>query len=84
MSVQKMETTRTMFAADSRMPQAAVAQLIEHGELAEIRPYAAPKAAGGLLTMLLSGLLSAEPDKAEPIEDAHGGVPQNLSCAMVF
>jgi hypothetical protein len=37
-----------------------------------------------LLLLAVAALLSASPRKDEPIEDAFGGMVQNLACAGVF
>ncbi|GLW11454.1 hypothetical protein Misp01_65820 [Microtetraspora sp. NBRC 13810] len=37
-----------------------------------------------LVLLLLATLLSADPDRDEPVEDAFGGVVQNLACAALF
>jgi hypothetical protein len=65
-------------AAEDRLE---VDALVQAGETATIPAYATPRAAGVLLLLIL---LSAEPDGDEPVEDANGGVVQNLACAKVF
>lgn len=60
----------------------AVAQLVAAGESAEIPAHAGPRCNAKILT--LAAALSADPDEGEPIEDAYGGVPQNLACATAF
>ncbi|MFD0853634.1 hypothetical protein ACFQ07_15460 [Actinomadura adrarensis] len=59
--------------------------LVHIGETPTIPVYTSPRAAG-LLLIGLAALLSADPDPGgdEPIEDSHGGVLQDLSCAMAF
>ncbi|CAM3665707.1 hypothetical protein GCM10009799_38160 [Nocardiopsis rhodophaea] len=59
----------------------AVQTLVHAGETAEVPASAAPRAGTQFGPLLL---LSANPDGGEPIEDAHGGVVQNLACARAF
>jgi hypothetical protein len=57
--------------------------LVHRGETPAIPEYTSPRALG---LLLLLALLSADPDPGgdEPIEDSHGGVLQDLSCALAF
>jgi hypothetical protein len=57
--------------------------LVHIGEVPTDPGHTTPRALG---LLLLAVLLSADPDPGgdEPIEDAHGGVLQDLSCAAAF
>jgi hypothetical protein len=76
--VTSVATSAATATAEERLQ---VNALVRASETPTIPAYAAPRAKG---LLLLAALLSADPDSEEPIEDAHGGVLQSLSCAQVF
>ncbi|MGW0537967.1 hypothetical protein [Streptomyces sp. NPDC003032] len=62
----------------------AVRALVAGGETAWSRSADGPEAQGGsLLTLALAGLLSTNPKKEEPIEDAFGGIVQDLTYTAI-
>lgn len=63
--------------------RAAVYALATAGERARKDAPCSPENAG-IGVLLLGLLLSANPRKNEPIEDAFGGMVQNLVCEKVF
>lgn len=60
-----------------------VRALIVEGEASETYGPGSLRGAG-LLLLGLAALLSANPRKEEPIEDAFEGMVQNLACARAF
>jgi hypothetical protein len=71
------------FVVPGEGDQDAVRHLIATGEAST---SSGPGSAEGLGLLLLSGLLllESDPRKKEPVEDAYGGVVQNLTCAVAF
>ncbi|MFJ9448569.1 hypothetical protein ACIRRH_43265 [Kitasatospora sp. NPDC101235] len=69
------------FCEPTPAQRAAVLELVAADAPASTSPEQAPEMLGLLLLALL---LSANPTKREPVEDASEGVLQSLSCAMAF
>lgn len=80
MSVAQTTYRDVLPTADS---QAAVQALAPAGEAECSRGPASPEGAG-LLLIGPALLLSANPRRQEPIEDAFQGIVQNLACERVF
>jgi hypothetical protein len=71
------------FTVPGEGDQDAVRHLVATGEAAT---STGPGSAQGAALLLLVGaaLLSADPRKEEPVEDAYVGAVQNLACAAAF
>jgi hypothetical protein len=71
------------FVVPGEGDQDAVRHLVATGESAT---STGPGSAQGAALLLLAGaiLLSADPRKEEPVEDAYVGMVQNLACAAAF
>ncbi|GAA0917637.1 hypothetical protein [Nonomuraea longicatena] len=71
----------TVLAEPTATVRTETRALIGAGEAPHCPSPGSEKGAGLLLLALL---LSADPTQDEPIEDAFGGVLQNLTCAAAF
>jgi hypothetical protein len=80
MSVARTTYRDVLPTADS---QAAVQALALDGEAEYSRGPASPEGPA-LLLIGLALLLSANPRRQEPVEDAFQGIVQNLACERVF
>jgi hypothetical protein len=68
-------------AVPTARERAEVQALITEGESSTSHGPGSERSGG---VLILAALLSADPQQDEPIEDAFGGVLQNLACAALF